>query len=150
MNTPHTIVVGYDGSPDARAALEATIAHVHTDSTVHVVTVHDPRLDSYSSAVLPDEFRFAGDDEMTDLLRLSDAELHLESAGVRHRSHLRWGRPAREILEVADGVDADLIVLGSRGLAGMQRWLLGSVSTKVSRNAPDRTVIVHDEGKAAA
>lgn len=145
-----TIVVGYDGSPDARVALDEAITHVGEDGTVHVVTVHHPQLGSYSTEVLPDEFRQTIDDEAVDRMLLRDAELRLEFAGVRYQSHLRRGRPAKKILEVADDVGADLLVLGTRGLGGVKRLVLGSVSSSVARHAHMGTLIVHDESATAA
>ena len=146
----HTIVVGYDGSPDAKVALEEAITHVREDGIVHVVTVHNPKLTSYNTEMLPDEFRQSVDPEAADRMRLHDAELRLRSAGVRFESHLMCGRPAPEILELAAKVDADLIVLGSRGLGSVQRLVLGSVSTRVAAHAHTSTLIVHDEAVAAA
>ncbi len=45
------------------------------------------------------------------------------------------GHPAEEILAAATGFDTDLVVVGARGLGGMQRLLLGSVSERVLRDA---------------
>lgn len=146
----NTIVVGYDGSPDAKVALEEAIGHTHEDGTVHVVTVHHPRAETFGSEELPEEFRYAVDPETPDRARLCEAERRLETAGIRYRTHLPWGRPADAILDVADSVDADLIVLGSRGLGTFERFLRGSVSSRVTGHAHTNTLIVHRESTAAA
>ena len=52
------------------------------------------------------------------------------------------GHPAGEILAAAAGFDADLIVVGARGLGGMKRLLLGSVSERVLRDARCPVLIV--------
>ncbi|HRV60538.1 MAG TPA: universal stress protein [Solirubrobacterales bacterium] len=46
------------------------------------------------------------------------------------------GDPADAILKVAEDLDADLIVVGNKGMTGARRFLLGSVPNKVSHHAP--------------
>ncbi len=46
------------------------------------------------------------------------------------------GDPADAILKVAEDVEADLIVVGNKGMTGARRFLLGSVPNKVSHHAP--------------
>jgi nucleotide-binding universal stress UspA family protein len=57
-------------------------------------------------------------------------------------THTREGDPAEVIIEVANEQQADLIVVGSRGLTGIKRFRLGSVSNKVSHHAPCSVMIV--------
>lgn len=52
------------------------------------------------------------------------------------------GAPAEEILRAAERHRADLIVMGSKGLTGLDRYLLGSVSRKVARHAPCSVLVV--------
>lgn len=59
----------------------------------------------------------------------------LEPRGIRVTGVLRDGDPAREILAVARDWDADLIVVGSQGLTGLDRLLLGSVAWNVARHS---------------
>jgi nucleotide-binding universal stress UspA family protein len=48
------------------------------------------------------------------------------------QAHLRVGRPDEQIVALADEIGADLIVMGSRGLGGLRRLLMGSVLTASS------------------
>ena len=57
-------------------------------------------------------------------------------------THVREGQPAEVIIDVANQEQADLIVVGSRGLTGIQRYLMGSVSSKVSEHAPCSVMVV--------
>jgi nucleotide-binding universal stress UspA family protein len=58
-------------------------------------------------------------------------------------SFLIWeGDPAESIVEAAGAEDVDLIVIGNRGLAGVGRALIGSVSDEVVRNAPCPVLVV--------
>jgi 3-phenylpropionate/trans-cinnamate dioxygenase ferredoxin reductase component len=52
------------------------------------------------------------------------------------------GDPADRIVETAEREDADLVVVGSRGLSGVRRWVLGSVSDRVAHYAPADVLIV--------
>jgi len=61
---------------------------------------------------------------------------------VEIKSHPRDGDPADAILQVAEEVDADLIVVGNKGMTGARRFLLGSVPNKVSHHAPCSVIIV--------
>ncbi len=148
----HTLVVGYDGSADARRALDAATAHVADDGVVHVVTAFDPpsrsELNRIMSA-LPPEFRNAASLEETPRGYLRDAEMHLERAGIRHVGHFVDGHPAEAILDVADEVGADLIVIGTRGLGRVDRFLRGSVSARIANHARTSLMMIHDEEAAA-
>ena len=75
------------------------------------------------------------------LLESIETTLH-EKGPIRVSCVLRHGDPAREILTLADEIDADLIVLASRGLGEMQALLLGSISNKVAHMARHSVVLV--------
>lgn len=141
------IVVGYDGSTNARRAVEAAIDLASSDATVHVVTAHerlDPHEVTSEMTSLPAEFRDTIDLLAAPTMYLDDASRLLESAGVRHEAHLVEGDPSEAILDLADAVDADLIVVGSRGLHRGSRFLRGSVSTRVSTHARTSFLVVRD------
>jgi nucleotide-binding universal stress UspA family protein len=53
------------------------------------------------------------------------------------------GDPASALIEAAEDTLADVIVVGSRGMTGASRFLLGSVPNKVSHHAPCDVLIVH-------
>jgi nucleotide-binding universal stress UspA family protein len=55
--------------------------------------------------------------------------------------HARIGKPADELLQLAHEIGADLIIVGSKGLRGLERWIVGSVSEHIVRDA-DCTVEV--------
>lgn len=57
-------------------------------------------------------------------------------AGLHAAGELREGKPATEIVRVARELPADLIVMGTHGRSGFQRWVLGSVAETVLRRAP--------------
>jgi nucleotide-binding universal stress UspA family protein len=73
---------------------------------------------------------------------LARALAKLTDEGLVVETHARDGDPAEAILDVAQEQKADLIVVGNRGLTGIERFLLGSVSSKLSHHAPCSVMIV--------
>ena len=76
----------------------------------------------------------------SDLRRSFTEELHgwlegAERAGVKTEALIDAGSPARCILDQASSLEADLIVMGTHGLGGFERFMLGSVAEKVLRKA---------------
>lgn len=63
--------------------------------------------------------------------------------GVEIESIIKEGSPAKAILEVASQEDVDLIVIGSSGKSGFDRFILGSVSDKVVNAAKCPVLVVH-------
>ncbi len=72
----------------------------------------------------------------------------LRSRGLAVETEVRIGDPRSEIVDGARDWSADLIVLGSRGLSGIKRWLLGSVAQSVVNHAPCSVEVVHKKGAA--
>lgn len=142
------IVVGFDGSENSERALEVAAGMLAPGGMVHVVTASDPAERQRMQRVLdmvPDEFRNGLDlDTVAEEHLLAAAEL-LRDAGVGHVTHLADGDAAEAVLEVADEVDADLVVVGSRGLRRGTRFLRGSVSSKVASHARCSFLVVHDD-----
>ena len=61
---------------------------------------------------------------------------------MRIRSAVLVGRPEDKIVEFANRQNVDLIAMGSRGLKGISRWVMGSVSRSVSERAKCTVMIV--------
>ena len=66
----------------------------------------------------------------------------IKEAGVNVETYSRQGDPADAILDVAEEKNADLIVVGNKGMTGAKRFLLGSVPNKVSHHAPCSVMII--------
>jgi nucleotide-binding universal stress UspA family protein len=140
------IVVGTDGSETAKRAVhEATELAKQTGASLGVVSAFDPvpgsrlreeRLEAPSDiehAVNPRE-------DVDAILREAAAEV--EQAGVKVNTYARQGEPADAILDVAEEQNADLIIVGNKGMTGAKRFLLGSVPNKVSHHAPCSVLII--------
>jgi nucleotide-binding universal stress UspA family protein len=135
---PQTIVVGYDGSDPAHAALVYAARQAGYGGRVFVVHAYHPPPDFLGSPnyerMLSDH-RGRGEALLRDL-PLDDEELE----GPEYETELIGGPPARAIDDVARARHADEIVVGARGL-GRVRALLGSVSLELLHIA-DRPVVV--------
>ena len=145
----HTVVVGYDGSSSADLAVEAAADQVGPDGTVHVVTAYHPesttRLIEHLQQ-LPEEFRYVVDQHADERKRQHAALERLQDRGVAGEGHVVPDDPATAIIDVARREGADLVVVGSRGLGDVQRFIRGSVSTRVAGHAPMSVLIVHGPG----
>lgn len=149
MRERNTIVVGYDGSKNARDALEEAAGLIADGGTVHVVTAYRPPSAGETARMwnqLPEEFRLTWDPLAEPQAREAEALALLEERGVDGAGHLVDDDPASAILDVADETDADLVVVGSRGLGRARRVLRGSVSSKVASHAKASLLVVraHD------
>ena len=138
-NTNSQVIVGYDFSHCGAAALSRAIAlaarapfHV-----LHVACIVDRH------AQLPGHEHHGRVDlaytERVQQAVIDVIDQELRAAGIEGRIqffvHVRIGKPADELLGLARDVGADLIIVGSKGLTGVERLVLGSVSEKVVREA---------------
>jgi nucleotide-binding universal stress UspA family protein len=135
-----TIVVGYDETEPSKRALEraADIAEAF-GSRVVVTSV---------SGVLLSAAHSTGGPDPTDLPEKHQTELehareYLAGRNVKAELQPAVGEPAEAIVQAAEDVGADLIVVGSRELGLVSRMLGQSVSGSVSRHAHCDVLIVH-------
>ena len=63
-------------------------------------------------------------------------------AGAKVETHAVTDDPADSIIQIAEEVHADLVVVGNKGMQGAKRFLLGSVPTKVAHHAPCTVLVV--------
>ncbi len=133
------IIVGVDGSPDARRALEWAVTHAQpTDSIDLVHAWHqpamaaeagigiDPSVMSRSAAAVLERELHVLQNRHTDLPPITVRAIH--------------GHPSQALREAAK--DADLLVVGTRGHGGFVGLLLGSTSAYLAHHAPCPLVIV--------
>ena len=140
------IVVGTDGSDTAKQAVrEATELAKQTGASLDVVSAFDPvpasRLRE-ERLQAPSDIEHAVNPQEDVNAILTEAEKEISGAGVPVRKFARQGEAADAILDVAEEEDADLIIVGNKGMTGAKRFLLGSVPNKVSHHAPCSVLIV--------
>jgi len=143
---PTKILLATDGSEEAAlAARTATDVADKTDSELHVVLVG---LSAAYVGMGPPEIADIPPPRQEELdeeaRRLLDAQVkRIEINGsIVARAHLRVGRPDEQIVALAEEIGAGLVVMGSRGLGGLRRLLIGSVSDSVVRHAHCPVLVV--------
>jgi nucleotide-binding universal stress UspA family protein len=132
---PDKILLATDGSEEARlAATTAADVAERTGSELHVVHVGEVR-PVYHPAWHGYVARYEELQEEAQRLLEEQVE-HVKAAGAKvAETHLGMGRPDEEIVVLGQEIGAGLIVTGSRGLGGIRRALMGSVSDSVVRHA---------------
>jgi nucleotide-binding universal stress UspA family protein len=136
------ILIATDGSASAREAvefgLELAEEHAAEVTFVHVVPVLDR---SYVDGIGVPAARPHQIDEV-DRRPVEDALALATEREIEAKGELLAGAPADEIVAYADALDADLIVLGSRGRGALATALLGSVSRGVLHEARRPVLVV--------
>ena len=154
---PTKILLATDGSEEAVLAARSAVDIANkTGSELHVVhaKLMLPWID-YSTAQTSSSSTANAEEEARDRVVqwLEDQVKRIEAEGGNvAQAHLRLGRPAEgiitvaeEIISLAEEIGAGLIVVGSRGLGGIRRALMGSVSDSVVRHAHCPVLVVRKE-----
>jgi nucleotide-binding universal stress UspA family protein len=136
------IAVAVDGSADANAAVAAMAAREWAPGTkAHVITsVHHPAIAFAEPAgvIPPGPFTASGAENIANV-----AAGKLRLAGLDTSAHVVCGDPKHSVIATAREWDADCIFVGARGLSGVERFILGSVSTSVAMHAHCSVEVVH-------
>lgn len=131
------ILVAYDGSESAKRALDHAAGLSQNGASISVISVAEelPQFGRAAAMLVPEE-------DTERRRELVEAESSLKERGIDAKLVERVGDPAEKIIDEAEREHVDLVVMGSRGLNTAQRWLLGSVSTKVVQHAPCNVFVV--------
>jgi nucleotide-binding universal stress UspA family protein len=138
------IVVGTDGSGTAQLAvsLAAELARAH-DAVLHLVHAYKVPaggvavVGAGAMAVADPALSTAALKEVSDKV-LSEGASQLQ--GVKVETHSVVGSPADVLISIAEGTDADLIVVGSKGMRGARR-MIGSIPNSVAHRAPCHVLV---------
>ena len=151
---PTKILLATDGSEEATLAAQTAVDIADkTNSELHVVHVggldYGYHTSDDPSYAVPDYVYMQQIQENLEqeARKALDAEVErVKAAGGRVvEAHLSMGSPDAEIVKLADDIGAGLIVIGSRGLGGIRRALIGSVSDSVVRHAHCPVLGVREE-----
>ena len=135
------IVVGTDGSDTAAQALrEAGDLARSTGAKLHIVSAYVPASGVRSAAPERESWMVGPDVQVDSVLEEAAGAMHAHR--IETESHARKGDPADALLQVADEQNADLIVVGNKGMTGAKRFMLGSVPDKISHHASCSVLIV--------
>lgn len=141
------ILCPIDFSDPSRAALRLA-GELAKDWAVRIIVlyVHDPTTAGIEAVAFPD---VSLDDLRSEIHNFAVKVLHAGRASVPTTKYVATiGNPAREILKTAKQMHCDLIVMGSRGLGGVRKLLLGSTTDRVLRQAPIPVLAVRAQKRA--
>jgi nucleotide-binding universal stress UspA family protein len=129
------ILTAVDGSEHADKALEYAVQLARNyNASLALVHVEEDRLIRIGGPQVVDCVGTVGE------CILKDASTKVQ--GVKFDSVLEYGSPADVIIKLAKKADVDIIVVGSRGLSSVRRYLLGSVSDDISMHSRSSVLIV--------
>ena len=141
-----SIVVGTDGSETATQAVhQAVDLAKEISAKLELVSAYEPVSDQRlreERTDVPDDLQWMVNPREDVDATLKDAAEVAKEAGVDVETYARQGDPADAILDVAEEQNADLIIVGNKGMTGAKRFLLGSVPNKVSHHAPCSVLII--------
>ncbi|PSB11430.1 universal stress protein [filamentous cyanobacterium CCP2] len=133
------ILVALDGSNLSDQIMNG-LEQVHMEPTTHVIIAHvianlgaDPDMAADRPQV---------DTELIPHQQLEKLQMYQAALPCKSELEIVVGDPAEEIIRLANIHQADLVVMGSRGLTGMKRILQGSVSSQVVEDAPCTVMVV--------
>jgi nucleotide-binding universal stress UspA family protein len=145
MRTIHEILVAVDFSEQGDLALDAAVefaeqlgAELHL---VHALDTRIPVMNPYEVAI---PTAFLDQARRSAACKLETLVQKLAAPGMTATSHLREAPAASAIIDVAEKIEADLIIMGTRGHTGLKHVLLGSVAERTLREAPCSVLIVKD------
>jgi nucleotide-binding universal stress UspA family protein len=139
----HRVLVATGGSPWSDKAVEYAIGlakdyglglvilHVITDTPPYFIAEAGTSMDQV----------LEGSEEAGRRI-LAEAVQWAKEAGIQCDTELAWGRIPEVVCRVAHERECDLIVVGSRGLTGFKRLMLGSISNAVAAKAPCPVLVV--------
>ncbi|MDQ1372885.1 MAG: hypothetical protein QOJ09_223 [Actinomycetota bacterium] len=150
MAAPTTqILVGTDGSATADEAVrKAAQAAGLSYARLHIVTAVDGPARHAAEQVVPDDIAWASSPgrRADEILRRARDLVH---PGVEVELHSRPGDAADVLVDMAEELEADLIVVGNKGMQGMSGYVRPSVPNRVSHRARCDVLIVATTGTAA-
>jgi nucleotide-binding universal stress UspA family protein len=143
---PTKILLATDGSEEASLAARTAVdladksgSELHVTFVLRTQDAPDYESLGFNTEKPSEEVKEMGQRLLDEQVRQVE-----EAGGAVIGTHFRLGRPAQEIVSVGEEVGAGLIVLGSRGLGGVKRALMGSVSDSVVRHAHCPVLVVRE------
>jgi nucleotide-binding universal stress UspA family protein len=144
---PGRILLALDASEEAASATRTAVEIANaTGSELHILfALPTQELIGYLGPEMADEFVLERAKHRAREFVDKQAKRIEAKGGKVKDAHLAFGRPDEKIVKLSEELEAGLIVVGSRGLSGMRRALLGSVSDSVVRHAHCPVLVVREK-----
>jgi nucleotide-binding universal stress UspA family protein len=147
-----TVVVGTDGSESSlRAVARAGAIAGATGATLVIACAYlpadpdDRKTAEAQDALRDDAYQVVGSHPAEDTVRTA-AERAAKAGAGEVKTVAVMGSPVETLLDVVKNENADLLVVGNRGLAGIKGRLLGSVAADATRRSKCDVLVVHTTG----
>lgn len=143
MSNYQKIVVGTDGSKSSLLAVEraAKIAAAF-DATLIIGCAYYENKDEASKTLRQDSVTILGDETAEKNLAAGEAAAR-EAGATKVEKVVRPGTPVEALMSIVNESNADLLVVGNRGINSLTGRLLGSVPADVARQSDCDVMIVH-------
>lgn len=147
MSAYKKVVVGTDGSESSYRAVDRAAALAADEAATLVIACAyvpaDPRAVSHAADQLGDDaYQIRGDNPAEDIVRTAKERAVAAGASTVQAQTVK-GAPVESLIKLANEVEADLLVVGNKGLSSLTGRLLGSVPADAARRATCDVLIVH-------
>jgi len=142
------LLVAFDGSEQSYRALDHAVAMAEKfGSELVLLTVIPTTIGSF----FPDDgfdpkaytkFQESTNEFYHNILKDADEKVSMKYPNLNIRTILMEGRPSVTIVVVAEKEGCDMIVMGCRGIGGIERWVLGSTSQTVAASCKKAVMII--------
>ncbi len=132
------VLVPYDGSVSAQNALKQ-VARLRDLKVLHVISVFP---------VYEGDLDLLGIGNIEEMLKgpvqdlLDEAVKFVSNLSIEIKTQALYGEPYEKIVEYARNFDCEVIIMGRRGMSGLERQLVGSVTAKVAANAHEDVLVM--------
>jgi nucleotide-binding universal stress UspA family protein len=145
-DTPVRLIVGFDGSKGAEAAVEAVAARkwpAGSEARIVNATWATPQLTSHQMA--GSIIKWIAEEKARIKKMIDEAADKLRAAALKTDAVVKEEDPKRLLIAEAENWSADCIFVGARGMGRIERFLLGSVSSAVAARAHCSVEVAHDQ-----
>ena len=145
-NTPVRLIVGFDGSKGAEAAVEAVAARkwpAGSEARIVNATWATPQFTSHQMA--GSIITWVAEEKARIKKMIDEAADKLRAAALKTEAVVKEEDPKRLLIAEAETWGADCIFVGARGMGRIERFLLGSISSAVAARAHCSVEVAHDQ-----
>jgi len=144
-DTPVRLIVGFDGSKGAEAAIEAVAARkwpAGSEARIVNATWMTPQLSSHQ--MVGSIITWIAEEKARIKKMIDEVADKLRAAALKTEAVVKEEDPKRLLIAEAESWGADCIFVGARGMGRIERFLLGSVSSAVAARAHCSVEVAHD------
>jgi nucleotide-binding universal stress UspA family protein len=125
------IMIAVDGSPESLQAVRQALALVERGLRAEIALVNVQEAASLLELATQDSDAIATAAVEAGEHLMAPCAALLDAAGVGYSMEVVWGEPGTVLVDMAEQIDADLVMLGARGMGAIESALVGSVSKAV-------------------